>query len=1101
MCNTFNTSIGCISNFRFSYSQTCLAKRTLRYSIHAESRFHSRLAYEQSCLLCENLKCTPLIFTPYIIEILYIFTPRYYLICRVWHLRTKQKNSPLRYISYISCILFIILQAQCLCAQPEFANYNISYLTQDDGLSQGSNYFRYEDNRGFMWLTCNDALNRYDGSGVKVYNLNYYFKNCPALQQGYGFAEDANYLYIGSTRGLYRYDYAKDEFTLIQIFQNALTKSAMPIGFAGGKLWCYNETYQLAGYDPKTGAVTMEAQIPLEPIRSMHIYAAFGNVFYYKMPFIDKRGHIFFTGKNELLVYDIEKKEIKFPLKNFKDHNVFTFQCSAYDAVADRLYLGTTSNGVLILENNYQKIWMKSLDENYIASIAISADKVAFKTGSTLFIADKNFKTIFKFPAISQRSYVYGFDKIGRLWYCEDGMGQVIITFGGTVLKSSHDFHGYNIMKALNHLGVNNIVELPDQSILINSKIIFTNERSFSGLLLKNNNGSISVSVKSFADPYVKGFWTIADDENKQLVFFHFYNQKKELSKKIVFASKYLGKVQHVVFFENHFPMVCFSGGVYWLNTAVGKLEKIKELPDDAPFYISRISKDRVLISYLNHDAVLAAINENGNIQLLQKVLPNVQSFYFAEDEKKQQFWAGTNEGVYLLDKNFKPLKKFDGNNDLSGTYIYGILLDDFGTLWCSHQRGLSAIHTETFHIINFDKSDGIQHWDFNNRTFLKASDGTLYFGGVSGFNYFKPPLQFHSFYKPEIYFDEILINNKRYSSDKGLNALQKIDLQNDENNIIIKALLKDLKNGAQRSLYYKLGNAENIWRKIPKRMPLVLTGLAPGKYEIAFGVSDKFHEGIMPLKKIVLHINKAYYQTFWFWALVGGVVFGGIVFAIGRWKLDRQRLYYRQKLALENQRNKITADLHDDIGASLSSLQINAAIAGTMIEKNKTEEAQNTLKKIEKQSHRISENISDIVWSLRTGKDEFMTMSSRIITFVNEILSATHIQYTIRIDDALDKEITGFTERKNIVLIAKEAVNNAAKYSDAAEITVSLHKDGHNAILIVQDDGRGFDSTLIKAGNGLVNMKKRAMEIGGTLAVNSCPGSGTIVQAILPLP
>lgn len=100
-----------------------------------------------------------------------------------------------------------------------FKNFSIQRLSQDDGLSQGSNYFKFEDSRGFMWITGNDALNRFDGSSVKVYNLDHYFKNCPRLIQGYGFAEDGKNLYIGSIRGLYKYDYDLDAFTLIDLYQ------------------------------------------------------------------------------------------------------------------------------------------------------------------------------------------------------------------------------------------------------------------------------------------------------------------------------------------------------------------------------------------------------------------------------------------------------------------------------------------------------------------------------------------------------------------------------------------------------------------------------------------------------------------------------------------------------------------------------------------------------------------------------------------------------------------------------------------------------------------------------------------------------------------
>lgn len=151
-----------------------------------------------------------------------------------------------------------------------FADFSVSRLTSDDGLSQGSNYFRFEDSRGFMWLTGNDAINRYDGSMVKVYNLDKYFKNCPNLQQGYGFAEDyESNIYIGSVRGLYMYHRSSDIFTLRKIFTDSVNTEAMPFGFKDGKVWCFNKKYKIAAYDIKMNSVTIIARLPFTPLPSI----------------------------------------------------------------------------------------------------------------------------------------------------------------------------------------------------------------------------------------------------------------------------------------------------------------------------------------------------------------------------------------------------------------------------------------------------------------------------------------------------------------------------------------------------------------------------------------------------------------------------------------------------------------------------------------------------------------------------------------------------------------------------------------------------------------------------------------------------------------
>ena len=185
-------------------------------------------------------------------------------------------NFKLLLLRYFVTVLFfgLILLSWPRCfAQINYSKYQITSLTQDDGLSQGSNYFRFEDSKGFMWLTAADAINRYDGSGVKVYNLNKYFSGCTNLQQGYGFAEDNNSnIYVGSDKGLYCYTRRTDKFRVLKIYNNAPDDVAMPFAFKNDKIWCINRFYQIATYNVKTEEIKNEANIVLDSIKALHVY-------------------------------------------------------------------------------------------------------------------------------------------------------------------------------------------------------------------------------------------------------------------------------------------------------------------------------------------------------------------------------------------------------------------------------------------------------------------------------------------------------------------------------------------------------------------------------------------------------------------------------------------------------------------------------------------------------------------------------------------------------------------------------------------------------------------------------------------------------------
>ena len=250
--------------------------------------------------------------------------------------------------------------------------------------------------------------------------------------------------------------------------------------------------------------------------------------------------------------------------------------------------------------------------------------------------------------------------------------------------------------------------------------------------------------------------------------------------------------------------------------------------------------------------------------------------------------------------------------------------------------------------------------------------------------------------------------------------------------------------------------------------------------------------------KQIFITIERPFYLAIWFWVLTSIFFTSLILWLLNKNKIKVQDRKFKEQLALTNQRLKLTADLHDDIGASLSSLQVNSVVANLLIN-TKPLEAKEILNKIEDQSKRISEKIGDIIWSMKPGSDEFMTMSSRIKTFVSDILGATNINYSINIDNQIDDLITDITTRKNIVLIIKEAVNNAVKYSQATEVNINAALQNNMVIINVKDNGVGMQLNA-KLGNGMSNMQKRVTELNGKFEIVSEPNKGVSLTATIPI-
>lgn len=220
-------------------------------------------------------------------------------------------------------------------------------------------------------------------------------------------------------------------------------------------------------------------------------------------------------------------------------------------------------------------------------------------------------------------------------------------------------------------------------------------------------------------------------------------------------------------------------------------------------------------------------------------------------------------------------------------------------------------------------------------------------------------------------------------------------------------------------------------------------------------------------------------------------------ILVIGILLVNRYRVMNRTRrlIEIEKVRNHIARDLHDDIGSTLSSINIMSQLA---MQENGN--AGTHLKKIANHSARMMENMSDIVWSINPKNDSLEQVVMKMKEFAAEILEPKNIDYLFEIDDSILSLTLDVEKRKNIFLIFKEAVNNAAKYSTGTKVTISLSAQHRKLSLAIRDNGKGFDSSFTKTGNGLQNMEDRAVAMNGKINQTSQPGTGTYIQLEVPL-
>jgi two-component system sensor histidine kinase UhpB len=192
----------------------------------------------------------------------------------------------------------------------------------------------------------------------------------------------------------------------------------------------------------------------------------------------------------------------------------------------------------------------------------------------------------------------------------------------------------------------------------------------------------------------------------------------------------------------------------------------------------------------------------------------------------------------------------------------------------------------------------------------------------------------------------------------------------------------------------------------------------------------------------------------------------------------------------LQNIRNSIADDLHDDIGSTLSSISIMNELA-----KAKSPEALPLLTSIGESTSAIQENMSDLVWTVNPNNDHFENVLQRMHLFATEISDAKNMELEFKTDASLNASRLTMKQRKNLYLFFIEAINNAAKHSGAKKIIINFSKKDHHIELNITDDGNGFNTSATFNGNGMNSLKKRADELNAKYNITSITNEGTAVQ------
>ncbi len=507
--------------------------------------------------------------------------------------------------------------------------------------------------------------------------------------------------------------------------------------------------------------------------------------------------------------------------------------------------------------------------------------------------------------------------------------------------------------------------------------------------------------------------------------------------------------------------------------------------------------------------------------------------FYTSGTDKYERIWFGSREGLSIFD----PLKRsfFNSFTDtlkkygIHKTWINGIERDTLGRMWLAIDgAGLVRVETRSdgsFGIKLFHSGNGLTDpgigwiepdpdrcfWIWNNgllyfnpyleqfnfidiynglhenpngaQKFFIDDSGNIFFGDSAGFETRNiRDIRKTGAIPMNLVFEAIEINGKSNSKGPSPGRSMTLDLTADQNNLTFHYTAICFHPAGQIHYRYKLGGYDHEWVVAESSREARYTNLPPGKY--TFVVSASLGQGWHESREtITVVIHPFFWRTWWFILLCLAVI-TMIIYGIYRYRIN-------QLLKVERLRNRIATDLHDDVSSTLSSISIMSAIIS---DENEPQKSAGMIREIGTSAHDMLERIDDIIWSVNPSNDKFQDLGLRIREFAIPLFESKNILFSFEIPERLATIKLQMETRRNLYLIAKEAVNNLVKYSCCSNARILFREEDNLLLMEIHDDGKGFDTSANTNRNGLKNMQKRSSQVGGEIEIRSIPGKGTTI-------
>ncbi|MFK8037552.1 MAG: adenylate/guanylate cyclase domain-containing protein [Crocinitomicaceae bacterium] len=806
------------------------------------------------------------------------------------------------------CAVLFILAISSLQAQQsvKFDSYSI-----EDGLSQSHITGIAQDNSGYLWISTQDGLNRFNGYEFKVYKnqLNDSFSIPNNYLHSLTKDEQGN-LWFGTNRGIGKINPHTGKIQKINRTNYPKLKGYIFTDIAtvqDNNIWALSEKHGINVIDTKTKAV--------------RIIASIGNNKNFSTLFVDPLKRLWIGTKTGEVYYS------KYPYKTFKK-----IKQDLSTAAINRFYFNKTNiivctqAGVYNINQNFEFNYFENITEikyqNFTSIYIENEQKIWLGTkdyGLYLLKGQKDNKVLYQYSTNPYNSYSLCDDHINTIF--ADNSGNIWIGTEKGIAKFDTYKQGFTI------IGINNNSE---------QGLIDQNVWSFN----EDQNKKIYIGTKKDLTVY----------DPKKNKFSHFYrNEKNEHYLMSIYPESpnkiWLGyddglfvleinssadyKFTKIEFIENSidqdirvYQIKPYKDNKIWIGSRTG-LSLLDKNDLTYTFYhpsnlsnsigdgaIKVIYKDIVGHYWFvtTNDGLFKMVEEDGKNIFTPFATNNINTTTNAHitsilQTDSSSLWIGTyGEGLKYLNLEKGTITSYTESNGLANNVIYGLLADEAKNIWMSTNMGLSNFITETKSFDNYTTNDGLPSNEFNTNAFFKSSDKSIYFGGIKGYTRFKTQSITLNPIKPQVIISDITVHNKRKTKAQkeiishNYNDTLVIELPYYQNDITIEFFSSHYSNPEKNTFKYMLEGYDTEYTFLENENKVNYMNLPDNNY--TFIVYSKNPDGIWSDSpaRVKIKITPPFWLTWWF-IILCIIMFIVVVFYIYQIRVAQIR---NQKVKLE---------------------------------------------------------------------------------------------------------------------------------------------------------------------------------------------------------